>query len=864
MLEKPTQSKERVLVLGFYDRKNTGDDQYKLTIPAFFSHRYHFDFVSIDDAVGHADARMQDYAFVICGGGDIINPYFMPKIKRVIARYAGPTYAISVGIPYDADVHFLDAFDHVVVRGKRDLLLANKFIGSKNVSYMPDVGFMLPAPHPQQPPQQPQQPPFAIHVGICLAKPVLTAHGDFAAALAGALCAFARGVGDGAAVAFHFFMFNYNSGNPVECDVIASRQIQALMTSEDGDVAVILHDDIMDDVPRMQQELSRMSLVIGMRYHSMVFSLALRVPLIACVSTKKAAQLVEDIGMDPAFVVRMDEKKNDASMLTETMMNRLHASGAVPEPPSERVFAKARAELASTTSQSRFRRLLCTSSCEVPKLICADECALDRCLRLLSTYHGSEFIDANSIWREKRLDLHGHDPVEVARIVCFGVTGDFDNACVWGLAGNMLRSTFVMGDAVHYIQEHYVNVTRAMLNQRGGASEERYLPTLRTSHRTMLGIDPFIHASSRTKASSVHRSGWSYVTGHLENMDASRFGKEAELIVDSYVDRTFHWGHDSLRLAGLIPYRSAWVGFIHHTFDTTHSAYNNRALFRNATFLDSLPVCKCLIVLSDYLARQVRAALIDVGCVDVPVRVVTHPTEFVRMGKMFTLTRFLKNADRKIIQVGAWLRNSYSIFALPDALALLKPEGGTYAKVTKAALKGNNMDGYYVSDDDFDGVLRAMKAAFPHAAAQTSYTCVDTDVDSGTARNKYMAGLERVIETNHQSVRILTKHDNAAYDDLLSENIVFLDLVDCSAANTIMECVVRNTILIVNRHPAVEEVLGASYPGFYSNLLEAVEIIEDIAKLRACYIHLARLNKDRLRIETFLRDFTDIVREIRG
>jgi hypothetical protein len=127
-----------------------------------------------------------------------------------------------------------------------------------------------------------------------------------------------------------------------------------------------------------------------------------------------------------------------------------------------------------------------------------------------------------------------------------------------------------------------------------------------------------------------------------------------------------------------------------------------------------------------------------------------------------------------------------------------------------------------------------------------------------------MAGLERVIETNHQSVRILTKHDNAAYDDLLSENIVFLDLVDCSAANTIMECVVRNTILIVNRHPAVEEVLGASYPGFYSNLLEAVEIIEDIAKLRACYIHLARLNKDRLRIETFLRDFTDIVREIRG
>ena len=52
----------------------------------------------------------------------------------------------------------------------------------------------------------------------------------------------------------------------------------------------------------------------------------------------------------------------------------------------------------------------------------------------------------------------------------------------------------------------------------------------------------------------------------------------------------------------------------------------------------------------------------------------------------------------------------------------------------------------------------------------------------------------------------ITRLSDDDYDALLTRNIVFLKLVDCSAVNTVIECIERNTVIIVNRHPALEEV----------------------------------------------------------
>jgi hypothetical protein len=186
---------------------------------------------------------------------------------------------------------------------------------------------------------------------------------------------------------------------------------------------------------------------------------------------------------------------------------------------------------------------------------------------------------------------------------------------------------------------------------------------------------------------------------------------------------------------------------------------------------------------------------------------------------------------------------------------LLNPLG-----ITKAVLKGKHMDGYFASDE----TLRALLAAAMQVSqndSQYTYDCISRECIAKTT-NKYMVGLVETIQENHDSVEILLELDNTSYDTLLSKNIVFLQLQDCSAVNTVIECMVRNTVIIVNRHSAIEELLGVAYPGFYNSLVEASLILGNPKVIKACYKHMKNLVKTDLQIETFMKRFVDIVSQI--
>ena len=109
-----------------------------------------------------------------------------------------------------------------------------------------------------------------------------------------------------------------------------------------------------------------------------------------------------------------------------------------------------------------------------------------------------------------------------------------------------------------------------------------------------------IHYIDQNDKSGAHRSGWKYVFDNLKNMNNS----QADVLLDLYIDRTFHWKLGIYKNIGIIPYKSSWMGFIHHTFDTTFSDYNNKVLLLCPEFIESLRTCKGLIVLSDYLKNQ--------------------------------------------------------------------------------------------------------------------------------------------------------------------------------------------------------------------------------------------------------------------
>lgn len=98
-----------ILVLGFYDRKNIGDESYKISIPLLLGNRCKITFKCMDDV--YEIPKNTD--IVICGGGDIINEYFMEKAVNILNNFNGVVYALSVGIPYSQNKRYLHLFDHV-------------------------------------------------------------------------------------------------------------------------------------------------------------------------------------------------------------------------------------------------------------------------------------------------------------------------------------------------------------------------------------------------------------------------------------------------------------------------------------------------------------------------------------------------------------------------------------------------------------------------------------------------------------------------------------------------------------------------------------------------------------------------------
>jgi polysaccharide pyruvyl transferase WcaK-like protein len=342
-----------------------------------------------------------------------------------------------------------------------------------------------------------------------------------------------------------------------------------------------------------------------------------------------------------------------------------------------------------------------------------------------------------------------------------------------------------------------------------------------------------------------HRSGWRYVVnGLLRNYN----NPNAPIILDTYLDKTFGWKRKFYKHIDKIPYLQPWAGFAHHTPNIKYSQYNTVAMLKNPLFLQSLQHCKGLFVMSTYLKEWFEAEFAERN-ISVPVYLVYHPTEFVTQDNKFTIEKFLANTNRKIIQIGGWLRNSYCIYRLNllNEKLILK----------KAALKGKAMDNYFKPESfDFNKLLIKDSNEIQNICGNI---CGNNNKPT---KNLYIRGLVTSLIRNHKSTKIITQLSDAEYDTLLTENVVFLNLADASACNTLIECMVRNTPIFINRLPAVIEMLGENYPLYYDTIAEATTFADSIEKITEAHQYLKAMNKSKLRLVNFLSSFETHAAEI--
>lgn len=310
----------------------------------------------------------------------------------------------------------------------------------------------------------------------------------------------------------------------------------------------------------------------------------------------------------------------------------------------------------------------------------------------------------------------------------------------------------------------------------------------------------------------IHRSGWQYVINNIESQ-LTTFDPRA-VFCDLYLDRTFHWNYELNTKMGIIPYNKFWIGFIHHTTLTGYTDYNVIELFKKPNFLESLKYCRGLYVLSQYLQEEIKKN-IDALQLDIIVEKLYHPTEFILDKNCFSISKFLNNKKRKIIQIGAWYRDITYIYKLNL--------GNNILGLAKCALIGANMDSHYNSIKSSEQI----------------------------SRDKIVR--EKIV--TFSDVTIINKLLNFEYDILLSENIVSINLLDCSAANTIIECIVRNTPILINKLPAIVEYLGKDYPFYYENIVDAGNKANNIDMIKKTHAYLKSMDKTKLKIETFINDF---------
>jgi len=356
--------------------------------------------------------------------------------------------------------------------------------------------------------------------------------------------------------------------------------------------------------------------------------------------------------------------------------------------------------------------------------------------------------------------------------------------------------------------------------------------------------------------SGCHRSGWQYVYESLKPLN----NNDSPLLLDLYMDRTFHWDLEKNVALGLIPYTQPWIGFIHHTFDTTFSSHNCVNLLESKHFIDSLNTCCGLFVLSKNLEEQLTQELRKRDNT-VPVITLVHPT--MQDVPRFSMKRFEQNPCKKVIHVGGWLRNVHSFYTLqlPNKVVLQKFLVKKKFMIDKYILKGKHMDNYFPHPTFIHQLKRFL--SFGESTAGGNVSCnVTADTDSSEITNNWHKHFYEATKTTVQSINFIETQDNDQYDVLLSENIVFLNLVDASAVNTIIECIVRNTPIIVNKHPAVVELLGPKYPLYFSDPCDVYSLLESTNIIKRAHRYLKRLDKTKLSIDYFLKTFVDAVKEL--
>ena len=237
-----------------------------------------------------------------------------------------------------------------------------------------------------------------------------------------------------------------------------------------------------------------------------------------------------------------------------------------------------------------------------------------------------------------------------------------------------------------------------------------------------------------------------------------------------------------------------WVGIVHDP-ENSHHFFKNKNLLEHKQFKESLPFCKGLFCMSKNVKTWIQTTLQPDFFVDVLYHPLSH-----KINVQWNYDSYKQN--KKIYQIGNWLRKTYSIYQLETSCE---------------------------------------KNMLPYNKRQVN------ELIYFLKRDKVHLHKKDISSVNH--IRYI---NDEQYNNIFHKSIIFLNLYSSTCNNVIMEAITSNCPIVINRLEPIEDYLGKDYPLFYDTLREASLLIENDEMIKEAHNYLQKMDRSRFTINNMI------------
>ena len=921
-------------IIGYYNHYNTGDEQYKISFlqvfDTYLNSEYTCDFLDCDTIY---DKQFNETDIIILGGGDVLNNYFLDKIHKRFHNTNNLILAVSVGLPYvDTLIKSdkLNIISYIFLRTTVDLDLFKKYFFDDRIFYLPDLSLLLKNNNNSNEIKTDYIEKLKIHkntnkniVVLSLSRHIYNK--DYTTNYTNIITKLSEFCKILINLNHHivFLPFNTNPINTNENDIIIHNDIIQLLNTNDNttnDNTTVINEQLNINEIFSIFELADLS--ISMRFHACLFSFYTNTPVIPIYTTRKIKNLLNELEWEYKYELIKNEKDIPLDIDLDHLLhvyNNLHKRGVVR---LNEKLNNINTSLNKHFNENVYNFIDCLKYNK--KRDINDKNKKDKLIDDIYEFV-NRFIKSKGYENLKDInDLHLQHLI--VNIISYKLT----NGCInsqynYGLQEKIFDKTKNYNHITEWkwIISNELQKEHITLSNKNGLFNLKYIDQEDYSgcHRSGwqyvyknleifhnddspmfldLYVDRTFHWNLELNCVLnliPYKNPWVGFIHHTFDESFSSYNCNTLFNCNEFIE-------------SLVFCKALFVlsNYLKDLFDIElkkrnlnidvyvlmHPTELNVKLFSYQKFVNNKN--KLLIHIGGWLRNIYSFYNIELpqsikfysgfligdktikpyGCTNHVIKKIALKGK--NMNNYYPSNTFLSNFKKFLLKDFTDINTTEIIDTTEIDTTEIDINLPRSINLTNQEIIDNVMRFYYLRQygnqnistnannvQRLHNLRREIDIPSNCSSNQNFPNCSFDNINNNWNKHFYDD-----IVTKINNIGFIEFLENDDYDNLLSENIVYINLVDASAVNTILECIVRATPIIVNKHPAVVELLGETYPLYFISKhddynginLEINNMLKTDKLIRRAHYYLKRQNLNKFKIITFINNFSKILKNI--